>query len=222
MSVSSNDKPNIVQVSEDNLTVTVISSVGVPGAKGSYTVSATTPISPLAGDVWFNSDDGRTYIYYNDGNTTQWVEFGNANIGGSFGTYIDHSAGMTFPVGVTVGNGTKTAYYCQVNKFVHFYGKFTLGSTSAITGPVGLGLPINMDSAMSATGQPFGFVYYQDVSAGTLVSSDAISIGALSTVYTSVANVAGTYPSRTNASATIPFTWDTGDTLSWNLYYRAA
>ena len=40
MSVSSNDKPNIVQVSEDNLTVTVISSVGPSGV-----IAVTAPIT---------------------------------------------------------------------------------------------------------------------------------------------------------------------------------
>jgi len=138
------------------------------------------------------------------------------------GTYTDYSTSMTFPGGVTVGNGTKTAFYCRVNNFVHFYGKFTLGSTSAITGPIQLGLPINCDSFMVATGQPFGLVYYQDASAGTLVPSDAISVGVATTVYTSVTNTAGTYASRANASATVPFTWAVSDTFFWNLYYKAA
>ena len=29
--------------------------------------------SPGAGQLWFNSAQARLYIYYNDGNTTQWV-----------------------------------------------------------------------------------------------------------------------------------------------------
>lgn len=37
-------------------------------------VSATAPSSPSVGDQWFNSNDGTLYIYYNDGNTSQWVE----------------------------------------------------------------------------------------------------------------------------------------------------
>ena len=52
MSVSSNDKPNIVQVSEDNLTVTVVSSVGATGPAGptgatgaSGVVAVTAPIT---------------------------------------------------------------------------------------------------------------------------------------------------------------------------------
>jgi len=57
--------------------------VGPTGATGpgAYTVSATAPVSPNTNAIWYNSTDGRTYLYYNDGNTSQWVEFGNANVG---------------------------------------------------------------------------------------------------------------------------------------------
>ena len=41
---------------------------------GSYTVSATVPAEPGDGDVWFDSTDGLSYIYYNDGDTSQWIE----------------------------------------------------------------------------------------------------------------------------------------------------
>jgi len=36
--------------------------------------STTPPLNPNAGDTWFNSTDATLYIYYNDGNTSQWVE----------------------------------------------------------------------------------------------------------------------------------------------------
>lgn len=32
------------------------------------------PANPLPGNLWFNADDGRLYIYYDDGNTAQWVD----------------------------------------------------------------------------------------------------------------------------------------------------
>ena len=56
------------------------SGIWIPGAAigggggGSYTISATAPLSPSAGDVWFDSTDGLSYIYYNDEDTSQWIE----------------------------------------------------------------------------------------------------------------------------------------------------
>ena len=43
-------------------------------ASGGVTVSATAPSSPIAGDAWFDSNDGLLYVYFNDGNSSQWVE----------------------------------------------------------------------------------------------------------------------------------------------------
>ena len=36
--------------------------------------SDTAPGSPTDGDLWWKSDEGRLKIYYNDGNTSQWVD----------------------------------------------------------------------------------------------------------------------------------------------------
>ena len=49
-------------------------AVGGGSGGGSYTVSATVPTEPGDGDVWFDSTDGLSYIYYNDGDTSQWIE----------------------------------------------------------------------------------------------------------------------------------------------------
>ncbi|HEY8097248.1 MAG TPA: pyocin knob domain-containing protein, partial [Methylobacter sp.] len=45
---------------------------GAPGG-ASVTISDTPPASPTAGNLWWESDTGNLYIYYNDGNSSQWV-----------------------------------------------------------------------------------------------------------------------------------------------------
>jgi len=54
-----------------------------PTGVGRFTVSETAPTSPtpVQGDVWYNSTNGRSYTYYIDANSSQWVEFGNSNLG---------------------------------------------------------------------------------------------------------------------------------------------
>ena len=52
-------------------------STWVPGEGGggsSFTVAETAPEAAEQGDVWFNSGTGKTYIYYSDSDTDQWVE----------------------------------------------------------------------------------------------------------------------------------------------------
>lgn len=50
----------------------------VSGGGASVTVSDTPPSAPDVGNLWFESDTGLTFIYYDDGNTSQWVEVGGA------------------------------------------------------------------------------------------------------------------------------------------------
>lgn len=43
-------------------------------------IGTTAPVSASIGDMWWNSNDGTQYLYYNDGNTSQWVESRSAII----------------------------------------------------------------------------------------------------------------------------------------------
>lgn len=43
------------------------------GGGGNITISSTTPSSPDVGDIYWDSDEGNPYIYYDDGDTQQWV-----------------------------------------------------------------------------------------------------------------------------------------------------
>jgi hypothetical protein len=47
---------------------------GEGGGSGSFTVAETAPDPAEAGDIWFNSVTGKTYIYYSDYDNDQWVE----------------------------------------------------------------------------------------------------------------------------------------------------
>jgi hypothetical protein len=51
--------------------------VAVPSA--SVTISDTAPVSPSAGNLWWNSTNGQLCIYYNDGTSSQWVIVGAAS-----------------------------------------------------------------------------------------------------------------------------------------------
>lgn len=66
----------------DNGTPAVVELSGGGGGGGgaaSVTVSATPPTNPIAGDLWYDSDSAALYVYYNDGNTSQWV---STSVGG--------------------------------------------------------------------------------------------------------------------------------------------
>ena len=48
--------------------------LGTLGVDGFVTISDDAPSSPNAGDLWWESDTGRLKVYYNDGDSAQWVD----------------------------------------------------------------------------------------------------------------------------------------------------
>jgi hypothetical protein len=48
-------------------------SVG-PKGESSFTYSSTAPTTPAVGDRWLDSNSGRELVYFNDGDTSQWIE----------------------------------------------------------------------------------------------------------------------------------------------------
>jgi hypothetical protein len=74
-------------------------SVSAGGGGGSLEVSETPPSSPSEGDIWYNSQTGQTFVYYD----SFWVE----NISGISGPQGDTGAtgatGAGVPVGGTAG-----------------------------------------------------------------------------------------------------------------------
>ena len=71
----------------NNLTATVTDGVAqvisLGGGGSSVSISTVAPGSPLSGDLWWRSTDGRAFIYYPDGSSNQWVEFSHG--GGTIG-----------------------------------------------------------------------------------------------------------------------------------------
>ena len=83
------------------------SSVSITGTKGAYnnstgvfsfanianvTVSASAPGSPNIGDQWIDDADGKTYLYFNDGSSNQWVEQASGTV---ISSLVESVAGST-------------------------------------------------------------------------------------------------------------------------------
>ena len=77
-----------------------------------FTAADAAPSSPSLGDLWYESDTGKTFIYYD----STWVELGHASDGQSF------KVGDTIPSSATAGDiwfesdsGGAYIYYNDVN-----------------------------------------------------------------------------------------------------------
>jgi hypothetical protein len=84
----------------------VITAAEVQGVN-TVTSSATAPASPVLGDMWFSTEDGSLNVYFNDGDTTQWVTVsGPRGPAGSDGTNgvdgVDGADGTSISAGKTI------------------------------------------------------------------------------------------------------------------------
>jgi hypothetical protein len=77
-----------------------------------FTASDAAPSSPTLGDLWYESDSGKAFIYYDN----TWVELGHASDGQSF------KVGDTIPSSATAGDiwfesdtGKTFIYYTDAN-----------------------------------------------------------------------------------------------------------
>lgn len=118
---------------------------------------------------------------------------------------------------LTIGNATVDAKYARASRLIHWKLKMTFGSTTSVSGAIRFSLPV-----AAATGIEFDMTY------GILTQSAASRhIGVMTFVSTTVAqltsiNTTGGIAVLINTSATSPFTWASGDIVSFKGFYESA
>ncbi len=115
---------------------------------------------------------------------------------------------------LTIGNGTVVSRYQKIGKLVNVYFKFTLGSTSAVSG----GAYFTTPTTPSSTQSPAQLLMRD---AGTAWWFGACIVEGTS-VYLNNQKVSGNYTISESIGATTPFTWTTNDFLIVNLSYEEA
>jgi hypothetical protein len=90
-------------------------------------VSSTPPANVAPGAMWFNREIGRTFVYYDDGDSKQWIETVPAT--GSFdSTLVTSYANSAATVLVTPASNQANAAYTQANV------AYTAANTKVTTG----------------------------------------------------------------------------------------
>lgn len=100
------------------------------GGGASVDVSETVPSTPQSGNLWLNTENGKLYIYIDDGTSSQWIE--PATTGG----------GGTGSTDASTLNGQASSYYLNYNNF-----------TNTPTIPTNLADLSNVSSSAPTTGQ---------------------------------------------------------------------
>jgi hypothetical protein len=132
--------------------------------------------------------------------------------------WTNYSSSVTF-TNYTVGNATiNYCKYAYINaKTIVYQVKVTLGSTSSVSGTIGISLPVT--AATSNLGTFHGAIF---IDSGVGPYNGTANIATTSRIDLSAINTASTYAASTGTSGTIPFTWTTSDAFAFSVIYEIA
>lgn len=120
-----------------------------------------------------------------------------------------------------IGNGTITARYLQIGKFVHYFGQITFGTTTTPGGGAsyGISMPINIQNGFAGSAARMTGViqlYHQATNSSMFAWAD--NTGSVSAFFIAYpATYGGTL---VNANSTAPWAWGSGDFIAWNMIYE--
>jgi len=104
-------RADLTNVSDSELSAR-IAELGISAAGGaSVDVGITVPETPTNGNLWLNTENGRLYIYINDGDTSQWIQPAVPTFSGNYddlsnkpalfsGNYIDLQNRPSIPASI--------------------------------------------------------------------------------------------------------------------------
>jgi hypothetical protein len=160
---------------------------GSSGGGGSaIIVSDTPPAGPVDNQQWWESDTGITWLYYNDGNTKQWVAMTDAG-----GAYLPLTGG-TLSGDLTISKADHTQLY--LNKPAGFYNQIIGQQAGKARWTMSIGTGI-AESGSNA-GSDFALAAHDD--AGTVLSNPILINRA-----TGVVSAIGLPPTPTATAAAI-------------------
>ena len=169
---------------------------------------------PIAGITSLNTTVSDTELGYLDGVTSaiQTQLGGKADTTGN-GAWTSYTPTLG---GITLGNGSLYAAYCQIGKIVHFRIGFNAGSTTSFSGSMSLTIPVAAANQQTDTFIGSGYAY--DASPGT----GQILVVYLATTAGNITINPRRYDTIVAYTSTVPWTWAVSDQLRLSGTYEAA
>jgi hypothetical protein len=147
-------------------------------AGGTTTISDTPPGSPSAGQMWWESDSGILYIYYNDGTTSQWVQ-ASPSAGGNV---IAGTTSGTITLAAPAVAGTNTATFPAKTGNVMIDGPAFLAYQSVSQSfPQNIGTKVLFDGESFDTNNNFASSRFTPTVAGYYQINSAVGFGLMTT-----------------------------------------
>ena len=177
--------------------------ISIAGGSGGSQVSVGTesPAAPSSGNLWYNTNLGRTFIYYNDGDSSQWVDAAPFNIVSDSGGGASVSIGTEAPVGPSSGDLWYNADYARI--FIYYdnginsqwvdAAPFNFGIITSLEGLTVTGI-LTATSGFSGnlTGNATGLSGTPNITVGIVTATSFVGSGANLTGIANTANIVST------------------------------
>ena len=175
-------------------------SISGGGGSGSVSISSVAPTSPSSGDLWYSTEYGRTFVWFDEetlgiGNTAVWVDASPFNNGGQFlSKYGDNAYGA---IGYTGGTTSQASIYytSDPNTGIYFpstdhVGVVAGGTASLVVNPNG----VTVTGILTGNGSGLtGVASTDNINTGTAVTiTNNVNISGILTATTSVIGLAVT------------------------------
>lgn len=182
-------------------------------------ITAAVDAAPGASDMpgrleFFTTPDGSV-------STTERMRIDSNGLLTGTGTSLGAWTAFTPTVGSTgwaIGNGTVTAYYCQIGKIVYYKGEITFGSTSTFGAAAMLRISTPVQARTVAGALPAACGWIRDVSTGLRYPAFISQYDNSNWNWRFI----DSFVRITDTSATAPMTFENGDSVAWSFAYEAA
>ena len=116
---------------------------------------------------------------------------------------------------LSVGNGTVTAVYAEVNEIVFYQIEILWGSTTSASGSIRCTAPVTMETTQDF--HPGDTAALYDVGSSIYTGTTLVLDDSGTKIFWYHNNTSGTFA---NVNATVPFTWTTNDLAMASGFYR--
>ena len=153
------------------------------GGSASIGLSDTAPVSPSAGDLWYNTANGTMSVYYNDGSSSQWV--GTSGVTGATGATgaTGSTTVVTNPTDLPISPADGTMGYVTSNNKLYIYNGtawYVFAGTNEA--PTISGLSAAYDLATDGTATVITMSSTDPEGLPVTFSSSTIGLGSIATV----------------------------------------
>src|SRR5882757_9716464 len=118
---------------------------------------------------------------------------------------------------LTIGNGSQVTKYIQIGKTVFFKVTVAIGTTTSIAGNISIAPPTT-PAADYVARMPFGLAHFED--SGVAPYEGTVRFLSSSIIEILVYNSSSTYLQPSSVTATVPFTFGSGDIIEFQGFYE--